>query len=339
MGPFGVSPTNHSQLVRNPYAWTSHANVVWLEQPCGVGFSYSTSQSEADYTSGDDKAAADAYAFVKAFYGAYPEFAGRKMALTGESYAGKYVPMVAELLFDAPFPGLNLFGFMIGNPSFDPNPAAAARWWQFLANSGEASMETYEAAVVACNGTFSANPPTPECAALTAAMLTQISGINPYNVKALCEGPVMPGGYCFTTEILGQRGGGGGGFGSGSGSGGDGFGQGLGGQTVVPCMNISGPVAYFRDPAVQASIHVLPSTAPAPWDACSSVLNYTQYGATFPIFGKLKDHLHMLVYVRGEMRVVFVVVSHPPTHPRTASVPFFTPRCSCCYDVHASVRA
>ncbi len=279
MGPFSVSATNFSQLEPNPYAWTTNANVVWLEQPCGVGFSYSSaSQPASDYTSGDTLAAADAYAFVKAFYAAYPEFGGRKMALTGESYAGKYVPMLAELLFDTPFPGLNFFGFMIGNPSFDPNPAAAARWWQFLANSGEASMETYQAAVVACNYTF-ASPQSPECSNLTSAMLSQISGINPYNVKATCEGPVMPGGYCFTTEVLGER-----------------APQQLGGQTVVPCMNISSSVAYFQNPLVQRALHVLPGTAPAPWDACSSVLNYTQYGNTFAIFGKLKDHLHMLVY-------------------------------------------
>ena len=35
-------PMDDGSLVRNPYAWTQAASLVFLEQPVGVGFSHST---------------------------------------------------------------------------------------------------------------------------------------------------------------------------------------------------------------------------------------------------------------------------------------------------------
>lgn len=40
MGPWRAN--EYGGLTRNPYAWTKHASMVFLEQPIGVGFSYST---------------------------------------------------------------------------------------------------------------------------------------------------------------------------------------------------------------------------------------------------------------------------------------------------------
>jgi len=45
-------------LALNPYAWNTEANIVFVESPCGVGFSYA---DDGNYTTGDTDAAIDNY--------------------------------------------------------------------------------------------------------------------------------------------------------------------------------------------------------------------------------------------------------------------------------------
>lgn len=49
----------------------------------------------------------------------YPQFANHSFWITGESYAGHYIPELAKLILDenaAGNPIINLEGFMAGNP-------------------------------------------------------------------------------------------------------------------------------------------------------------------------------------------------------------------------------
>jgi len=50
MGPYWVS-IGGTQLQSNPDAWTKLANIVYIEAPAGVGFSYST---DGNTTTDDD---------------------------------------------------------------------------------------------------------------------------------------------------------------------------------------------------------------------------------------------------------------------------------------------
>lgn len=70
------------------------ANVLFLESPAGVGFSYSNTTSDYD-KSGDQKTAEDAYVFILNWMERFPEYKGRDFYLAGESYAGHYVPQLA----------------------------------------------------------------------------------------------------------------------------------------------------------------------------------------------------------------------------------------------------
>lgn len=92
--------------------WNSFANIVFLESPAGVGFSY----SKAPYTPSDSSTALDNVAFVRGFLARYPEFAQAPIWLTGESYAGTYVPLLArELTRSSASPiYAQLAGFMVG---------------------------------------------------------------------------------------------------------------------------------------------------------------------------------------------------------------------------------
>ncbi len=55
-----------------------------------MGFSYSNTQS--DYRTNDNKTAADNFVFLQRFFKNYPEFSKNRFFVSGESYAGIYVP-------------------------------------------------------------------------------------------------------------------------------------------------------------------------------------------------------------------------------------------------------
>ncbi|XP_042483286.1 serine carboxypeptidase-like 45 isoform X2 [Macadamia integrifolia] len=82
---------------RNQYSWNREANMLYLETPAGVGFSYSTNASY--YTMVDDKMTAeDNLMFLRRWFVKFPEYKGRDFFITGESYAGHYVPQLALLI-------------------------------------------------------------------------------------------------------------------------------------------------------------------------------------------------------------------------------------------------
>ena len=93
------------------------ANIIFIEQPAGVGFSYS--ETVADYNVGDSQAAEDVYQFLLGFMERYPQYAGRKLFLSGESYGGHYIPTEAAAIVRGNAAGLNpklnLQGFFVGN--------------------------------------------------------------------------------------------------------------------------------------------------------------------------------------------------------------------------------
>jgi carboxypeptidase C (cathepsin A) len=82
-------------LFRNPHSWTTLANVLYFEAPAGVGFSYCVDAASA-CVSNDTSTADDNHAALAGFLGRFPEYASRDKYLTGESYAGVYLPMLLQ---------------------------------------------------------------------------------------------------------------------------------------------------------------------------------------------------------------------------------------------------
>ena len=73
------------------------ANVIFLDSPAGVGFSYSNTTSDYD-KSGDQRTADDAFLFLVHWLERFPEYKGRPFYISGESFAGHYVPELAATI-------------------------------------------------------------------------------------------------------------------------------------------------------------------------------------------------------------------------------------------------
>ncbi|KAK7368976.1 hypothetical protein VNO80_11009 [Phaseolus coccineus] len=117
IGPFLVD-TDGQGLKFNNFSWNREASMLFLESPVGVGFSYSNTSSDYDQL-GDDLTANDAYSFLRNWFQKFPSYRTRPFYIAGESYAGKYVPELAELIHDRnkdPSLYIDLKGILLGNP-------------------------------------------------------------------------------------------------------------------------------------------------------------------------------------------------------------------------------
>lgn len=151
--------------------------MVYIEQPVGVGFSYSN--VSADYqTLNDDVAAADNAAFLSAFFAMYPRYQNLSLWLTSESYGGNYVPQMTRAVLtgsDARLAAqLKKGGFVVGNPVFSADSAAN---FATIMNSVTAEilyghslipLDFYRTFVAA--GCAVLSPPSSPCDALTSEM-------------------------------------------------------------------------------------------------------------------------------------------------------------------------
>lgn len=119
MGPYQLDADG--KLQPNPYGWNRHANLLYVEQPAGVGFSYTDTQE--DLHTGDAQAAVDNYHLITAFFDRYPERRSNPFYIASESYGGHYIPQLALEILKRQQNGedgvANFRGFMVGNPYVD----------------------------------------------------------------------------------------------------------------------------------------------------------------------------------------------------------------------------
>ncbi|KAG9019709.1 hypothetical protein FRB90_010979 [Tulasnella sp. 427] len=92
LGPCKVSDGGHD-VTYNEFGWNEYANMIFLDQPVNVGYSYS-SKNVTDSPS----AAEDVYVFMQLFLKAYPEYANAPFSIAAESYGGVYAPNIASTI-------------------------------------------------------------------------------------------------------------------------------------------------------------------------------------------------------------------------------------------------
>lgn len=81
--------------VQNPWTWVNLTNVVWVEQPIGTGF------SQGNVTAASEEDVAEQFmGFFKNFVDTFA-MQGYTVYIAGESYAGYYVPYLADAFLNA----------------------------------------------------------------------------------------------------------------------------------------------------------------------------------------------------------------------------------------------
>ncbi|CAE7821408.1 Serine carboxypeptidase-like 39 [Symbiodinium microadriaticum] len=170
-GPFRVKADGKT-LSMNHLAWNKIVNMVFIEQPVGVGFS----KTDKEIQYGDHQAAEDNFKFVLGFFKRYPEYKGNDFYISSESYGGHYMPTLGKLLADRDdVPSFR--GIFLGNPLTymmyrDYGQYGTAWGHQLL--PGPLWMQ-YDAAK--CATTF---PASEACQKVTAEMDKILSGFDVY---------------------------------------------------------------------------------------------------------------------------------------------------------------
>jgi len=90
---------NGSSTVYNPHGWNKDTAYIFVDQPAGVGFSYV--DEGYPLTSNSFVAADDMHHFLQLFISqVMPEHASGPFVISGESYAGHYIPTLAAQIVE-----------------------------------------------------------------------------------------------------------------------------------------------------------------------------------------------------------------------------------------------
>ncbi|KAL5566721.1 hypothetical protein UlMin_029885 [Ulmus minor] len=189
-GPFSFEEgkTNGSlpTLHLNPYSWSKVSNIIYLDSPAGVGFSYAKDPTK--YTTGDLQTASDTHTFLIKWFEKFPEFLQNPFFISGESFGGIYVPTLASQVVKGIKTGakpiINFKGYMVGNgvtdPQFDGNALVP-----FAHGMALISDDIFQEAEAACKGNYY-NYSKEICNEKLERVREALDGLNIYDILEPC---------------------------------------------------------------------------------------------------------------------------------------------------------
>jgi carboxypeptidase D len=197
-GPFHIQETENDVNKPNEYSWTKISNIIYVDQPANVGFS-----TGRTYFTNETQIAKEFVSFLKHFYEIFPELKAKKLWITGESYAGVYLPPILAEIYKSGVTN-QLQGTLIVDGVVTPEETLDATTYQFAVkhqkdfNFSEEDLQDIKNEAAPCNLTdyvernlhYPAKPPLPDfddsCSPY-GMMLTRALDINEnfnvYNVK------------------------------------------------------------------------------------------------------------------------------------------------------------
>ncbi|KAG0475616.1 hypothetical protein HPP92_015302 [Vanilla planifolia] len=151
-------------MVYNPYTWTKFANIIFVDSPAGTGFSYS--HHPKGYETSDKSWSKQTQVFLKKWLFEHQKFMSNPLYIAGDSYAGKVVPVIVQLISKenefGMHPTFKLQGYMIGNPSTGDKIDFNARI-PYALSMGIISDEFFETMTKLCRGQSYESPETALC--------------------------------------------------------------------------------------------------------------------------------------------------------------------------------
>nr|XP_049704556.1 probable serine carboxypeptidase CPVL isoform X1 [Helicoverpa armigera] len=118
IGPIRIGDDGET-VERMPITWGSNYSLLFIDNPAGTGFSFSEG---GEYATNEDQVGECLLNFLQQFLQVFPELRKAPLFLTGESYAGKYIPAFGHYIHNnknETMP-INLKGVAIGDGWTDP---------------------------------------------------------------------------------------------------------------------------------------------------------------------------------------------------------------------------
>ncbi|GFP84271.1 serine carboxypeptidase-like 40 [Phtheirospermum japonicum] len=237
LGPFRVH-SDGKTLYKNKFAWNH-----------GVGFSYSN--TTADVVSGGDKRTAmDNYEFLLNWLERFPEYKNREFYISGESYAGHYVPQLAHIILRHNHKSnktiINLKGIIIGNAVINDETDMKGMY-EYFGSHALISDDTAYQIMKYCDFSPNATKLTDRCSEAVSDADKNVETIDIYNIYApLCSNSNLTDkpkkNSIFNFDPCGEN--------------------------YV--------YAYLNRPEVQKALHANVTSIPYDWQPCSNVLRKWQ---------------------------------------------------------------
>ncbi|KAI5299689.1 Cell death protease, partial [Ascosphaera atra] len=95
VGPFRL--TDDHTLKHLDGAWNDYANILFVDQPVGTGFSYANTDS---YDHEMAEIADHMVTFLEKWFKLFPQYEFDDLYIAGESYAGQHIPYIAKAIVD-----------------------------------------------------------------------------------------------------------------------------------------------------------------------------------------------------------------------------------------------
>lgn len=136
LGPCLIN-SHGNGTVYNEHGWSALTNLLFVDQPAGVGFSYIDTESDGTpgpVPSNSFTSAQDMHIFLQIFISqAFPALRKTPFHISGESYAGHYIPTLAAQIIsqNSLYPSrvqVPLSSVLIGNGYVSPLDTTFGYW-------------------------------------------------------------------------------------------------------------------------------------------------------------------------------------------------------------------